>query len=602
MKFLTILFLLFVAAFCSAQEVRDRSSGYGSLRRLGETEAAKAGVTDWPLVNDNGRGTQVHVSFDFKDADITILACPPLPRDKMLALGRRIASRLDLPRSDFILPPSKTYSSIDVEMNKHLVLEGNRHSFSLDLGQLAQALESSPDLPSPVLVRVEGSDADTATVDTKPVGKSLFLHLSDLKPGTIVHFSASVDWRAYFGASIMCGLLLLAMTMVVLMPWRLEKSRQKRLRSKEHEDGVPDPDEVQKRYDRTKPQWLLSLAIAAPAMIMLFGLKSFDAYLKLATRVLPHMPDDPRWSLLGPMLVMLSIFGVNSLAIRTYRQRLARRDPALAIVKPADDELGAFKALPWMFLPLLLMPMLLFIPGFSTLSPVVRRVLIFGTIALGFAVFLFVAVKANRKRRTTLSPGDPIYDATQQFADEAGVRVRSVHLVASKRCNAFVDLLGRVSLTRGLVEKCDPEEVRAVIAHEIGHMKARHLSRIFPLSLVVSLGIVATYLYLVEHYRDRMSPALYTLLDSMLIPLFVLPMLSSLVLGKMRRRHEREADAFAVQATGDPELVIRALSKIHTLNATPHTLKKSDELLSAHPSLTNRIAHIREVAGSIPER
>ena len=69
-----------------------------------------------------------------------------------------------------------------------------------------------------------------------------------------------------------------------------------------------------------------------------------------------------------------------------------------------------------------------------------------------------------------------------------------------------------------------------------------------------------------------------------------------LILGKSQRRREVEADRFAVEQTGDPELVIRALRKLHTLSATPHMLKPSDENLMMHPSLAHRIEAIRETA------
>lgn len=53
------------------------------------------------------------------------------------------------------------------------------------------------------------------------------------------------------------------------------------------------------------------------------------------------------------------------------------------------------------------------------------------------------------------------------------------------------------------------------------------------------------------------------------------------------------ADAFAVRALGDPELVIRTLIKLHTLNESPHRMKPLDEAVASHPSLVNRLAAIR---------
>jgi Zn-dependent protease with chaperone function len=68
--------------------------------------------------------------------------------------------------------------------------------------------------------------------------------------------------------------------------------------------------------------------------------------------------------------------------------------------------------------------------------------------------------------------------------------------------------------------------------------------------------------------------------------------------GRGRRKREEEADLFAVERTGDSELVIRALTKLHTFNSMPHALKPSDEALSAHPSLAHRIEAIRKRSGA----
>lgn len=87
------------------------------------------------------------------------------------------------------------------------------------------------------------------------------------------------------------------------------------------------------------------------------------------------------------------------------------------------------------------------------------------------------------------------------------------------------------------------------------------------------------------------------MLNSPMFSIFLLPILQNLFLGKTRRRAEEAADQFAVDAFhGDGEFVIQTLTKLHTLNASPHQLKPSDEIMSTHPSLANRVAAIRRYA------
>jgi len=93
--------------------------------------------------------------------------------------------------------------------------------------------------------------------------------------------------------------------------------------------------------------------------------------------------------------------------------------------------------------------------------------------------------------------------------------------------------------------------------------------------------------------RLPLSGTAYALLNGPLIGFFLVPFLMNLLLGRGRRQREAAADRFAVEVIGDQELVIATLTKLHTLNASPHQLRPSDEILSSHPSLVHRIEAIR---------
>lgn len=81
----------------------------------------------------------------------------------------------------------------------------------------------------------------------------------------------------------------------------------------------------------------------------------------------------------------------------------------------------------------------------------------------------------------------------------------------------------------------------------------------------------------------------------------ILPFLRGLLLGKGSRKREIEADRFAVAVIKDPELVVRALTKMHTINESPHRMRTTDEVLSTHPSLVHRVEAIRS-ASKAPDR
>ena len=109
--------------------------------------------------------------------------------------------------------------------------------------------------------------------------------------------------------------------------------------------------------------------------------------------------------------------------------------------------------------------------------------------------------------------------------------------------------------------------------------------------LALWLGIRS---YLTQRYAINGT----AIVDSPVLIIFIFPLLLSLVLGKGSRQRELAADRFAVDVTGDAELVVRALTRIHDLNAMPHRLKVADEATHTHPSLERRVAAIREYASN----
>jgi len=148
-----------------------------------------------------------------------------------------------------------------------------------------------------------------------------------------------------------------------------------------------------------------------------------------------------------------------------------------------------------------------------------------------------------------------------------------------------------------LLEGLDVDEVEAVLAHELGHFKRRHIVKMLLLSSGLSLLGLALLGWLSQQpwfYNDlgveRTSPAL-----ALALFMFVLPVFSVFVsplLAQLSRRHEYEADDFAAAQT-DPRHLISGLVKMYRDNASTLT---PDPLYSAfhhsHPPAPLRIAHL----------
>jgi STE24 endopeptidase len=164
---------------------------------------------------------------------------------------------------------------------------------------------------------------------------------------------------------------------------------------------------------------------------------------------------------------------------------------------------------------------------------------------------------------------------------------------ANKRIVFFDTLLARLA----------PQEIEAVLAHELGHFKLRHIIKRIAVMFAVSLGFLALLGYLKGRtwfYAGLgvdplfASDAMALILFMLVLPIFtfVLSPLTSI----SSRKHEFEADAFAATHTDARDLV-SALVKMYEDNAstlTPDPLHSA--FYDSHPPATVRIRHLNLAA------
>ncbi len=159
---------------------------------------------------------------------------------------------------------------------------------------------------------------------------------------------------------------------------------------------------------------------------------------------------------------------------------------------------------------------------------------------------------------------------------------------AAKRIVFFDTLLARLA----------PQEIEAVLAHELGHFKLKHVLKRIAVMFLVSLGFLALLGYLKTQawfYSGLgVDPMLIANNDAMALILFmlVLPVFTFLLsplTSITSRKHEFEADAFAAKHT-NPHDLVAALVKLYEDNAstlTPDPVHSA--FYDSHPPATVRI-------------
>ena len=191
----------------------------------------------------------------------------------------------------------------------------------------------------------------------------------------------------------------------------------------------------------------------------------------------------------------------------------------------------------------------------------------------------------------------PLEDAAlardlRALASRAGVPVREV-LVAdasrrTRKVNAYVSGIGatrRVVLYDTLLGGVPQPELEVVVAHELGHRRARHVAKWTALSM---LGAVVATLVLWALLDDPQDPAIAPelLLITAVLELLALPFEAAL-----SRRWERVADRFSLEVTSDREAFVAvhhdlALANLGDLEPP----RLAYLLLFTHPTAPERIA------------
>ena len=170
----------------------------------------------------------------------------------------------------------------------------------------------------------------------------------------------------------------------------------------------------------------------------------------------------------------------------------------------------------------------------------------------------------------------------------------------SNHGNAYFTGFGagkRIVLFDTLLARLEPNEILAVLAHELGHFRRRHVWKRVVLLAGISLGLLWVLGQLIDQpwfYAgldvDAQGDALALLLLFLVAPVFMFPLgpLASLY----SRRHEYEADAYASEHAS-PESLAQALVKLYKDNAatlTPDPVHSA--FYDSHPPAAMRIARL----------
>ena len=226
-----------------------------------------------------------------------------------------------------------------------------------------------------------------------------------------------------------------------------------------------------------------------------------------------------------------------------------------------------------------------------------------------------MAVRAAGAHEVTEAEAPQLHAMVTELAAAAGLPKPRVYVSPAPQPNAFAT--GRnpahsaVAVTEGLLTQCPPDEVRAVLAHEMAHIRNRDIL-IGSVAAAIATGIsfVANMALFAGMFGgsdddDGPNPAAALLLA------ILAPVAATILQMALSRSREFEADRVGAQIIGDPEPLARALLRLDTVAArtplevtpaqasayivNPLTGKQVQfaKLFLTHPPIEERVERLR---------
>lgn len=219
-----------------------------------------------------------------------------------------------------------------------------------------------------------------------------------------------------------------------------------------------------------------------------------------------------------------------------------------------------------------------------------------------------------------------LYNVVEEMKIAAGLNyMPKIYIIDADYMNAFAsgysEKSAMVAITRGLMQKLDRDELQAVMAHELSHIRHMDIKLTLTASLLANLTImVLDFLFYQALFGRRDNRERNGLFVVIMLLRYLLPIINLVLLLYLSRKRELMADAGCVELTRNNEPLARALIKISSdyqhnqaeysdeIQHTPHenvrreayifdptkagikSMTSVTDMFSTHPSLQKRLA------------
>jgi len=226
-------------------------------------------------------------------------------------------------------------------------------------------------------------------------------------------------------------------------------------------------------------------------------------------------------------------------------------------------------------------------------------------------------LRASRAKKLSPTQSPELFNIVERLCHENQIPMPKLYLIEDSAMNAFAT--GRnpnhsaVAVTRGLLEKLTPEEVKGVVAHELSHISNWDMLLMTVIAVLAGLISILADVYwrsqIMSRAEEKDRSGILAVI-SMALAVFA-PLAAMLIQLAISRQREFLADTSGAKMSRNPSFLISALQKIDrdrrplpNMNAATAHLYFSnpmkeggliDKLFSTHPPIEERIEKLRQL-------
>ncbi len=265
-------------------------------------------------------------------------------------------------------------------------------------------------------------------------------------------------------------------------------------------------------------------------------------------------------------------------------------------------------------------------PGYGT-----RGIAVAAVVGVVFGLFSYysggaMVLAISRAKRIEKKDHPVLFNVVEEMTIASGLPMPRIYIIEDTATNAFAS--GRdpqhaaVTVTRGLLDKLNRDQLQGVIAHELSHI--RNYDVLFATVIAIQVGVIALICDFFLRYtfwgggrrrdsRGKGGGSGAIILVLALVLAILAPLFSKLLQLAISRQREYLADASAAELTRYPEGLAQALEVIsgdkevleaanratqHLYIANPLKGKQraGRSVFSTHPPIEERIRRLREMS------